>query len=253
MQKKIIITGASRGLGKAIAELLDGLGHQTFLVSRSQKALQALEKTLRYAQIMPYDLYDYKHVKSVVVAAVKAMQGLDGLVNNAGSIEPITPIRSIDCTAWEKALALNLTTPTMLIKESLPQLMHNRGCILNISSGAAIKPTAGWGSYCSSKAGLLRLTEVVAVEHPEVACFSLRPGVIDTEMQSLIRQSQQGMSTCDHQKFIDLHQDGKLLPPAIPAQAACWLLLHGPLARSGQLIEYADPEVIKGVQELFNA
>ena len=109
---------------------------------------------------------------------------------------------------------------------------------------------AGWSAYCASKAGLLHLSYVVAAENPEIGCFSLRPGVIDTSMQAAIRDSS-GMRSADQQRFLDLHRQGGLEPPEVPARAAVWLVLHGPKQRSGQLLDYTDPEIEAGVREML--
>lgn len=246
----IIVTGASRGLGKAIARQLDTLGCRCLLVSRSQEPLQELAAELARAEIMVADLADPDCCTAVVQHAVSRFGRLDGLVNNAGTIAPIKPLSYADHEAWARAITVNLTSPALLMAAALPELEKTEGRVVNISTGAAVGAVQGWSAYCASKAGLLHLNTVVARENPKVGCFSLRPGVIDTQMQAEIRGSD-GMTPDDLEKFKNRKNEGQLEPPEVPARSAVWLVLRGPLARSGEYITYTDSEVVQGAEELF--
>lgn len=250
--RRILITGASQGLGRAIAEALDGLGHRTVLSARDESRLEALAATLRHASVLPADLSELETLPGLVEQAAQLLGGLDGLINCAGTIDPIAPLQDADSAIVARAIEVNLTAPALLMKFALPHLRKSGGRIVNVSSGAAVKPMPAWGAYCASKAGLLMLGSLVALEAPEVGCFSLRPGVIDTDMQSAIRHSS-GMREGDKKRFLELHQSGGLEPPEVPARAAAWLVLEGPASLSGQLIEYADEAVVTGVRALFES
>jgi NAD(P)-dependent dehydrogenase (short-subunit alcohol dehydrogenase family) len=249
--KRILVSGATRGLGRSIATLLDRLGHQTFLTGRSQRDLLELQEQLSHAKVLSADLSQRAAVENIVSQAVLELGGLDALINNAGTIDPIATLAESDSQAWARAIDVNLIAPALLMKAALPHLARSgSGRIVNVSTGAALKPMPGWSAYCASKAGLLHLSAVVAAEAPEIACFSLRPGVVDTGMQEAIRSSQ-GMREADQKKFLDLHSHGGLEPPEVPARAAVWLALEGPARRSGELIEYTDPAVVEGAKALF--
>ncbi len=250
-RRRILVTGGSRGLGEAIVSQLDGLGHRTHLLVRDQSKLESLLKTYPLASGTVVDFATCRDFVEVVQQALTALGGLDGLVNNAGVIEPMGVLEGLPHEEWERSLRINLTAPALLMGAALAALRVSQGRVVNISSGAAIKPTAGWGAYCSAKAGLLHLGRVVSVEEPTIGCFSLRPGVIDTDMQREIRESSR-MRSQEKDRFLDLHREGKLEPPEVPARAAVWLVLHGPRTRSGDLIEYTDPEVVEGVRQLFS-
>lgn len=245
-----MVTGATGGLGEAIATQLDALGHRTYLLARDRSKLNQLLGTLNHASGTLVDLESCEDFAEVIEGAVTTLGGIDGLINNAGMIEPMGLLTGIGTKEWESALRVNLTAPAQLMSAALPALRASAGRIVNISSGAAVKPTAGWGAYCTAKAGLLHLGRVVAVEEPTVGCFSLRPGVIDTGMQREIRESV-GMREEEKRRFLELHSEGKLEQPEVPARAAVWLVLHGPLNRSGELIEYTDSEVVEGISQLF--
>lgn len=250
MSRRILLTGATQGLGEAIARGLDSLGHQTFLVARDQDKLEQLKEELSHAAVAAVDLGQTEQLSALIELAVSRLGGLDAVINNAGTIEPIGPLGELSLPAWESALRVNLTAPAVLMAAALPHLRESQGRVVNISSGAAVKPTKGWGAYCAAKAGLLALSQVMAVEESGVACFSLRPGVIDTGMQQRIRSSQ-SMPSDAQERFLELHQKGQLEPPQVPARAAIWLALEGPLERSGEFIEYKDPQIQAGVAALF--
>jgi NAD(P)-dependent dehydrogenase (short-subunit alcohol dehydrogenase family) len=117
---------------------------------------------------------------------------VDALINNAGVIEPITSIADSDPAAWARNIDINLTGAYHAIRAVLPgMLADGSGTIVNVSSGAAIRPLEGWGAYCSGKAGLHMLTRAIALETAGkgVRVFGFQPGTTDTDMQVLIRAS----------------------------------------------------------------
>lgn len=235
----VLVTGASRGLGAAIARCLDRMGAAVVLSARSRDKLEALASELTEALVLPADLSDLDRAVELVERAAAWKGRLDALVNNAGQIDPIEPLASCDPKAWAEAIQTNLVAPAVLTSRALPHLARQNGRVVHISSGAAVKVVQGWSAYCTAKAGLLHLSKIAAEECPEVAQFSLRPGVIDTDMQRAIRSSA-GMTEADLTKFRSLHESGQLEPPEVPARAAAWLALRGPHQRSGDFIEYKD-------------
>jgi NAD(P)-dependent dehydrogenase (short-subunit alcohol dehydrogenase family) len=250
MSKVFIVTGASRGLGEAITSQLASLGCRVLACARSKDRLAELWDQVEEVEWTVCDLSDTGEAKRLVDLAIEKFGQLDGLINNAGTIDPIATLEDSRPESWAQAITVNLTAPALLMNAALPHLKETKGRIVNISSGAAIKVMHGWSAYCTSKAGLLHLTKIAAAECPEVAFFSLRPGVIDTQMQTEIRSSK-GMTEADVEKFRDLKESGNLEPPEVPARSAVWLALHGPLDRSGEFIQYTDEQIVAGTEELF--
>ncbi|MFZ0546164.1 MAG: SDR family NAD(P)-dependent oxidoreductase, partial [Candidatus Promineifilaceae bacterium] len=118
------------------------------------------------------------------------------------------------------------------------------GRVINISSGAATRGTAGWAAYCAAKAALNQITRVLALEEPTITTLAVRPGVVDTEMQAVIRsEGKSGMIQADHQRFIGFHQSGDLLAPEIPSRALVALALHAPKEWSGDFLSWDDDRV----------
>lgn len=250
MNKVFLVTGASRGLGQAMVRILVDLGCKVLACARSEHALRELWEGVDGVEWTACDLSTPGEAERLIALTLEKFGRLDGLINNAGTIQPIQTLQECDPEAWSTAIAVNLTAPALLMQAALPHLKKRNGRVVNISTGAAVKVMQGWSAYCASKAGLLHLTSVVAAECPEVAFFSLRPGVIDTQMQDEIRGSE-GMTEQDLQKFHGLKEEGNLEPPEVPARSAVWLALHGPLDRSGEFIQYTDEQVASGCEQMF--
>lgn len=250
MQRCYIVTGASRGLGAAICEQLVELGHKVLATARSGSDLEKLWGDKPEVVVYPCDLLQQDAPKKIVEKALAEFGRLDGLVNNAGMIQPISSLKDADHAEWARAISLNLTAPSLLMAAALEPLAESGGAVVNISTGAAVKVVEGWSAYCASKAGFLHLTQVAAQENPKVRFYSLRPGVIDTEMQREIRDSK-GMTESDLAKFQGLKADGQLEPPEVPARSAVWLLVEGPQERSGEFVQYTDEQVKSGAERLF--
>ncbi|MER9064688.1 SDR family oxidoreductase [Mesorhizobium sp. M0698] len=172
--KVALVTGASSGIGAAIASRLAGEGARVFAVQ--------LEEAGRIETIVA-DLCD-PDVPAVVVDDVVQQAGrLDVLVNNAGRmIEAKVDETGLD--EWRRTMALNLDAPFLLIRRAMPHLCRSRGAIVNIGSIEGLASNPGHAAYCASKAGLHGLTRAVAVDGgPDgVRCNGVAPGWIDTDL-----------------------------------------------------------------------
>lgn len=244
MKTVVLVTGASRGLGAAIARLLDSAGARVALCARSRGALLEVACDLKDPLVLVGDLSVPRQAEAAVRHTLDRFGRLDALVSNAGLLGPVRPIASSPVEEWRKNLEVNLLAPFVLTRAALPALRRSRGRVVNIGTGAALKPVSGWSAYCASKAGLLHFTRVLAEEEPDIVAVSLRPGVIDTEMQAQIRrEGATGMDPDKHASFETLKREGKLEPPEVPARAAAWLALHAPAEWSGELVEYTDERI----------
>ncbi|GLI32969.1 SDR family NAD(P)-dependent oxidoreductase [Desulforhabdus amnigena] len=245
----VIVTGASRGLGKETARQLAKAGADLMLVARGKEALETAALEIRKEagrEVLTYagDVSDAKQSLQVVRDTVKAFGRLDALVNNAGILEPVENIAEVDPARWRYNMEVNLMGPFYLTHAAIIHLRKTEGRVINISSGAALQAIEGWSAYCVSKAGLTHFTRVLAVEEPKLTSIALRPGVVDTEMQALIRrEGRRVMSRERFAYFLKLKEDGRLEPPEVPARSAAWLALHAPRAWSGEMIDYADPKI----------
>lgn len=122
-------------------------------------------------------------------------------------------------------------------KAALPSLRTHNGTIIFISSGAAVTSYASWGAYGASKAALNHLAMTISSEEPNVTAISIRPGVIDTQMQQELRDTYAShMQEKDAAKFLSLHKEGKLLSPEKPGSVIAKLVLNGPKTLSGRFL-----------------
>lgn len=247
-EQVVLVTGASQGLGAAIADRLAIAGCRLVLAARGEDALRTMADRLRShggeVTAKPGDVSGPGFCRDLVETVLTAHGRLDALVNNAGVLRPLARVGEVDPAAWRYNLAVNLLGPFYLIREALPVLRQSGGRIVNISSGAALRPVAGWSAYCAAKAALTHLTRVLALEEPEVTAVALRPGVVDTDMQTLIRTDGAAAMTPEQMaRFQALKEKGNLEPPEVPGRVAAWLALHAPLSWSGELIETNDPRI----------
>ena len=173
-----VITGASRGLGAALAHELDRRGWDLVVDARDARALAATP-----GHQVPGDVTDPAHRAALVVAA-DALGGADLLVNNASTLgaSPMPAVADLDEQILRQTLETNVVAPHALTRLLLPQLLATGGAVLNLSSDAAVEAYAGWGSYGTSKAALDQLTRILAAEQPGLRVYAVDPGDMRTQM-----------------------------------------------------------------------
>ena len=187
--KVAFVSGASRGIGAGLAERFAEAGLRLILCSRTPPALESSDVVIARS----LDARDEKALDELVALAEERFGGIDLWVNNAGVLDPIQPVRDVSLEDFREHIDINLTG---VFVGSRAYIRHLRrigrgGVLINVSSGAAWKPYAGWGAYCAGKAGVERLTEVIAIEESGIGlrAHSIAPGVVDTAMQTKIRAS----------------------------------------------------------------
>jgi NAD(P)-dependent dehydrogenase (short-subunit alcohol dehydrogenase family) len=178
-----IVTGASRGLGLALARQLARDGWRLIVAARGAEALERTRAELaRLTQVVAVsgDVADDEH-RGMLVAT--AGDRLDALVNNASVLgpSPQPPLAHYPLAELEHVYRVNVLAPLALIQLALP-LLPSGGRIVNITSDAAVEPYAGWGGYGSSKAALEQLGNVLGVEHPELLVYTVDPGDMRTQL-----------------------------------------------------------------------
>lgn len=244
----IIITGASRGLGAAVARIAAALGSNVVLNARSVNDLAGVAAEIQgnggEALVVAGDVADAAVCQSIVEQTVARFGRIDALVNNAGVLEPIARIAEVEPDAWWNAVRINLYGPLLLTQAALPYLRESKGRVINVSTGAAVRGVAGWSAYGTSKAALNLLTMTLAEEEPAITAVAVRPGVVDTEMQRQIREEgMDGMTAESHRRFMELHENEELLDPNLPGRALAIMALHAPPEWSGRFLSWDDEEV----------
>lgn len=223
-----ILTGASRGLGRALAAQLLGAEVSLLTLSRQPDASLATQAAAAGAQLEQWAV-DLAHAAGVAARLEAWLHEHNAthytratLINNAGIIGRVGPVDATDADTLAAVLRVNLEAPLLL---SAAFLRATRGWsaprrVLHISSGAGRRPIAGWTAYCAAKAGLDHATRVMALDeahqtNPARLC-SLAPGVIDTDMQGELRAAD-AAGFPDQSQFVQMKQTGSLASPEAAA------------------------------------
>ena len=222
--KHILITGGGTGIGRALAERFAAKGWRVTIVGRRLELLQEVAR-------------DYPDKISIISADVGSIQDrqkiiaeakgtLDLLVHNAAVLGPVGPILDQSPEDWKSHMATNVEGPLFLTQALLPNLVENSR-VVNISSGAAHQGIPGWGMYCTSKAALFMLGQLLKDELAQRNIWfgSVRPGIVDTPMQAEIRALEPENFPMVEQ-FRQYKATGALVTSELVAQYLEWLLLE---------------------------
>lgn len=179
-----LVTGASRGLGRALSAALADRGWRLVLDGRDAERLATAVAALPHPELVtavPGDVADPQH-RAALAEAVGPR--LDLLVNNASNLgpSPLPQLAALPPEEFLRVLTVNTVAPLALVQAVLPALRLAHGTVVDISSDAAVEAYAGWGGYGASKAALDQVTAVLAVEHPELRVFAVDPGDMATDM-----------------------------------------------------------------------
>lgn len=247
-----IVTGASRGLGNAIARKL--VDKKNYLLCISRKIDESLVKYASERQcklsFYEYDLSNVSEIEKLMDTIfdklnLKEVESIS-LINNAGTLSPIKPIEKCKDTEIIGNIHVNLIAPIVLTSSFIRNLNSFKGDkrVINISSGAGKKPLYGWSNYCASKAGLDLFTQCVGLEQNTysntVKIVSLAPGIMDTKMQEEIRKTEKE-NFQQVEKFIDYKKNGNLLPTDYVAEKVIKLLSDKEFIQGG-VIDVRDME-----------
>ena len=184
-----LVTGAGRGIGRALAERLAAEGARVTLVARDRSSLEAVTQGIRdtggEAQAVVADVASPREVYAAVDAAVARFGPVSILVNNAARPGPFGPIGTIDPLEWWGTQAINVLGPVVLMHAVIPRMRERRaGRIINIVSSAGLEPVPHLSAYAVSKNTLVRVSEIADIEERAhgIRAFALHPGTITTDM-----------------------------------------------------------------------
>ncbi|MEK4536890.1 (S)-benzoin forming benzil reductase [Peribacillus sp. FSL K6-1552] len=231
--KTFIITGASRGLGAAIAKQCMQKSDHCILLSRTAHP-EMVEIAAQFGTKLTFISVDLNEIEQLTSLVNKILEEVDEkseiyFVNNAGVIEPIKPVGNLGQESLETSLRVNFMAPVVLADAFVKRTKQwdRKKVMVNISSGAAKNPYHGWAAYCSTKAGLEMFTRVAGLEQDKapfpMTLISFSPGVMDTGMQETIRSANE-QDFSDREKFHDYKEKGTLRSPEFVAEKLLELL-----------------------------
>lgn len=219
--RRILITGAASGIGRATAELFASHGAALALLDCQADALAAVAAVTGGTAIT-VDLAQEAKVLDAVAKSAQALNGLDGLVNCAG-ISGSQPLDMLDRQRWDKFVAVNLTAPYLICRAALPHLRESgMATIVNVASGQALLPNApGISAYAATKAGLTAFTKAIAAElAPHIRANVIAPGIVDTP---LVANVLGGYANPDDAPFVQQYAMKRVAQPAELAEAILFL------------------------------
>lgn len=200
--RRILITGAGSGIGKAIAELFVEEG--ATITALDLKCAAASDLARGSGGIaLDVDVIDERRVADAIESGTQIMGGLDGVVNAAGIVS-MAPLADTSLEAWQRVLAVNLTGPFLVCRAALPWLREAAGStIVNIASAQALRPLGAGCAYSASKAGVMNFTKTIAAElAPDIRANVVCPGAVDTPMVVAARteraQRQDALQSSDY-------------------------------------------------------
>jgi len=174
----VLITGASSGLGYALAQQFIGQGHQVYSLSRTKPDLNI--------KWHPVDFQDLTNLKNATKSLLDGVN-IDLAILNAGQLGELKPTLDLNITDFTDIFNVNVFANKIIIDyiiENQPQIKN----IIGVSTGASLKAYYGWSLYCTSKAAFKQLISTYAEENPKIHFISLAPGIVKTSMQEYIKQ-----------------------------------------------------------------
>ncbi|MFP4302945.1 MAG: SDR family NAD(P)-dependent oxidoreductase [Alkalispirochaetaceae bacterium] len=242
--EQYIITGTSRGIGHALAELLIERGAAVVGISRSENG-DLLRKAKESAGSFTHLSGDLGEISSLPRLMKRAMEALGSaeatsitLVNNAGILEPVGFLKELEPRELDRHWRINLIAPAALTGLFLKATTSFAGLrrVLSLTSGAASNPYPGWAGYCTSKAGIEMMTRVAAEEEGERArIIAVAPGTVETKMQQTMRGMDESRFP-RKERFLKLKEEGRLSAPRAGA-ARLLRALEDPAIKTGEVVD----------------
>jgi len=243
----VIVTGASRGIGLATVKSLL-TEHNAIVAALSRTAppeLTELAETHKGSlSIYRCDIANESEQTTTISTILESHKRLDGIVLNAAVIEPLGRIADtqIPLDAWKFHFDVNFFSLVSAIRSSIVALRASKGKIIFISSGSAEGNITACAPYNAGKAAMNSLCRTLAAEEPDITCVALRPGMVDTGMQTTARNAGDVMEVSDYNKFAQAHEKGKLIKPEQSGHVIAALTLRAAKSLHGRFVSWEADE-----------
>ena len=244
--KVYVVTGASKGLGRSICQLLASKGFTVIGIARNSTELSSLGNYLKNfnpkSATYACDLSSENQIASTAAKITNDFPLIHGLIHNAGIIGPVGSMFNVETNLWNETIQVNLLAVQQLTKLLYTSMVKAQRCrVTTISSGAAVNSLESWSAYCTSKAGLEMWTRSLADEGSShgISAVSVAPGIVDTDMQATIRSA----SVDDFpmvERFIDFHNNGDLVAPDAVAESLYELITNHSMDDSGNRFDVRE-------------
>ncbi len=242
INRRVLITGAGQGIGRAIAIAMGRSGACLYLWGRTKSNLLETQKLVRSVgaevEVTTVDVSVVSEVKRAWDVVAGRWGGIDVLVNNAGVQGPMGHMHEIHVEDWWRTIEINLRSTFLCSQSVLPNMiMQNRGKIINLSGGGAVTPRPFFSAYSASKAAIVRLTETLAAEVKDngIDVNAIAPGAVNTQMLDQRLAAGSSIGEVEREAAIDLVQDGGI-DIAKPAALAVFLASDKSNGLSGRLL-----------------
>ena len=242
--KIALVTGASRGIGFAIAKILSKNGATVIMTGKNQARLIESATEIPTGYAIPGDIRKKNDVKKIMKKIIMKYGKLDILINNAGIFPKIKQLHQIDEDEWNEVLDVNLTGQFRFTKEAIPFLQKTSGSIVNISSDAGLKAYQGFNAdaYSASKGALILLTKCWALEYAKnkIRVNCICPGVVDTDMTKPFLKTRRDKEFMDNE-----HPIGRIGKPEEIAKAVLYFVSNDASWTTGAILTVDGGESIK--------
>lgn len=241
-----VVTGASRGIGRALSIELANHGACVLMLSRPSasldEALAQVQALSPRSSAVPCDLADSSSIKSAVDSVLEQTSIIHGLVHNAGDIAPVMPMLYADNADWSRSIQVNLVGVQELTRGLAPAFEgDHRVRVTTISSGASLRPVPSWSAYCVAKAGQDMWARCLAEEgrKDNISAISIAPGIVNTGMQEDIRSAK-----AEHfpllDTFVGYHRSGQLTNADDVAKQLLDLVMNHSMEDSGHRFDVRE-------------